>query len=49
MKVVNRSKVEVVFRDDAGKHVLKPGQSIEVTGDQHIPMALAIPGLVAVK
>ncbi len=45
MRVANRSKSPVAFRDDAGKHILKPRQSIEVKGDHHLPMILATPGI----
>lgn len=45
MRVVNRGNVAVSFRDDAGKHTLKPKQSIEVKGDQHLVHILTLPGI----
>ena len=35
----NTSHQTIVFRDDAGKHAVKPGATFEVVGDQHIPAA----------
>ena len=49
MIVRNASAKPVVFRDDAGKHRLAPGEYIEVTGEQHLPMVLAIPGIAEGK
>ena len=49
MRVVNRSKAPVAFRDDNGKHILKPRQAIEVTGDQHLAHILQLPGIAEVK
>jgi hypothetical protein len=49
MRVVNRSSQAVAFRDDAGKHVLKPRQSIEVKGDHHLPHILSLPGVAVAK
>ncbi len=45
MRVVNKGTSPAAFRDDAGKHFLKPRQSIEVKGDYHLPMILAVPGI----
>ena len=46
MRVTNKGKDSVWFRDDAGKHELKPRGSIEVTGDQHLAYILTLPGVV---
>lgn len=45
MRVINRSKTPVAFRDDAGKHILKQYESVEVTGDQHLPHILSLAGI----
>ena len=42
-KVTNKGKASVAFRDDAGKHILKPRQSIEVKGDAHLAHILSLP------
>ena len=49
MRIVNKGKSSVAFRDDAGKHVLKPRASIEVTGDQHLVHILSLPGVARAK
>lgn len=49
MRVVNRGVKTVAFRDDAGKHVLKPRQSIEVIGDAHLAHILSLPGIAEKK
>jgi hypothetical protein len=36
----------LVFRDDAGKHFVAPGEPFDVVGAQHRPMVEAIPGVV---
>jgi hypothetical protein len=46
MRVTNKGSEPVWFRDDAGKHSLKRGQSLEVTGDQHLTYILSLPGVV---
>jgi len=46
MRVSNRGADTVWFRDDTGKHALEPGTSIEVAGDQHLPLVLSLPGVV---
>jgi hypothetical protein len=46
MRVTNIGPETVAFRDDAGKHHLEPGASLEVTGDQHLPHVLSLPGIV---
>lgn len=47
MIVTNRAKEPVAFRDDAGKHVLKRSESLEVQGDQHLAHILSLPGIQA--
>lgn len=42
----NTTGAVLVFRDDAGKHHVKAGETFEVTGDQHLPM---VDALLAVK
>ena len=49
MRVINRSKAPVAFRDDTGKHILKPRQSHEVAGDQHLAHILSLPGIGEMK
>lgn len=49
MRVVNNGPKNVAFRDDAGKHILKPRQSAEVINDGHLPAILALPGIELVK
>lgn len=35
--LTNTTDHVVAYRDDAGKHYVEPGESIEVVGDQHVP------------
>jgi len=49
MLVTNTGTDTAVFRDDAGKHFVEPWQSIELTGDQHMPAVLTVPGMVKGK
>lgn len=49
MFVTNTGKQTAVFRDDAGKHYVEPWQSIELSGDQHLPAVLAVKGMVEGK
>jgi hypothetical protein len=46
MHVTNKGTETVAFRDDAGKHLLKRGSTLKVTGDQHLPHILSLPGVV---
>lgn len=45
MRVINRSKTPVAFRDDTGKYILKQYESVEVKGDQHLVHILSLPGI----
>lgn len=45
MRVINRAKTPVAFRDDAGKHILAQYDSVEVKGDQHLVHILSLPGI----
>ena len=45
MRVINRAKRPVAFNDDAGKHILQQYESVDVTGDQHLPHVLSLPGI----
>lgn len=36
----NGGEETVYFRDDAGKHDVEPGATLELTGEQHLPAAL---------
>jgi len=49
MRVINRGKKPVAFRDDAGKHILRPRQSVEVIGDQHLSHILSLAGIGKAK
>lgn len=41
-----RSDKGLVFRDDAGKHHVQPGETFQLVGDQHAPV---VEGLGAVE
>lgn len=41
----NASDEHIVYRDDSGKHRVKPGGTFELVGEQHAPMVEAIPGV----
>lgn len=45
MRVINRSRTPVAFRDDNGKHILKQYESVEVRGDQHLVHILSLAGI----
>jgi hypothetical protein len=44
-RITNTGSATVVFRDDAGKHWLEPGQTAEVAGEQHLPYLLTLDGI----
>ena len=35
----NDTDANIAFRDDAGKHIIEPGEHVVITGSQHIPAA----------
>lgn len=39
---VYRSDKGLVFRDDAGKHFIEPGETFVLTGEQHAPVVEAL-------
>lgn len=42
----NASAETLVFRDDApGKHIIPPGETFDVVGDQHVPYVSSMPGV----
>jgi hypothetical protein len=41
----NAGTENVAFRDDTGKHIIAPGQTFEVAGDQHLPHVTSLAGV----
>lgn len=41
----NAGTEPVAFRDDAGKHIIPPGETFDVVGAQHLAHVRSLPGV----